>query len=86
MIVCVRVRACVRACVRVRVRRIQYYDYIIYYFRGFDAYIVIDLVYAVCSPLSGKYGATEMTAIIIIKPPHGQPYTVLGGFIYISGV
>ena len=24
--------------------------------------------------------------IIIIKPPHGQPHTVLGGFIYISGV
>ena len=50
-------------CVCVCVQQIQYYDYIIYYFGGFNKYIIVDLVK--CGVLTLR--AIEMTAIIIIN-------------------
>ena len=58
---CVYVSVCVCVCVCVCVQGIQYFDHIIHYFWGLNVCII-----AVCSPLSVRYSAVEMTAIIII--------------------
>ena len=63
MCVCVCVCVCARARARLTVCE-EYNDYIIYYFDGFNVYMIFDLVKR---GVSARCGAIEMTTVIVIS-------------------
>ena len=70
-------RACVRACARARAcvcvcAKIQYYNYIICYFSGFNIYVIVGLVKRGFLTLVGETTDVQMTIIVTERLTDGQ--------------